>query len=161
MRYFFYRRHSVASYLFFTLISTASWAVDKSEDIVVDGFWLRLVPPVSTVSAAFGTITSEQDRLLVAASSSRSDVVEIHTNIAVDGAMHMRQLDSLELPAGVPVELAPGGYHLMFIGLKSVLKQGEIVDVTLQFSSGETLVIEAPVTEGNVSMKQMKHSHSH
>ena len=158
MRCTFSIQHSVASWLFLMLVSTVSWATDQGRTLVADDFWIRLVPPVSTVSAAFGTITSKQDRVLVKASSSRSDVVEIHANITVDGTMHMRQLDSLELPAETPVELVPGGYHLMFIGLKSALKQGDMVDLLLKFSSGETLMIDVPVVKGGAPMR---HSDSH
>jgi copper(I)-binding protein len=47
--------------------------------------------------------------------------------------MMMRQLTSLEIPANGSVELKPGGYHLMMMGVQEPIKEGEQVKMTLQF----------------------------
>ena len=49
------------------------------------------------------------------------------------GVMKMRAVDKLALPAGKPVDLKPGGYHVMLMDLKQPLKEGETVPVTLTF----------------------------
>ena len=50
------------------------------------------------------------------------------------GVMKMRPLDKgLVIDPGKAVKLAPGGNHLMLLDLKSQLKQGDKVPVTLQF----------------------------
>ena len=49
------------------------------------------------------------------------------------GVMKMRQVDGLVIAPGASIELKPGGYHLMFLGLKSPLKQGQSVKGTLVF----------------------------
>ena len=63
------------------------------------------------------------------------------------GAMVMRQIMSLPLPAGETVELAPGGYHVMLIGLVDPLEVGETIDVTLTMASGAVRTVTAAVSD--------------
>jgi len=76
-------------------------------------------------------------------------VVEIHEMAMEGNMMKMRQIPGLDLPAGKPVMLRPGGYHLMLIDLKGQLKDGEAVPFTLviQGRDGrrETVEIRAQV----------------
>ena len=87
------------------------------------------------------------DRLL-SASAEVSKSVEIHEMKMEGDVMKMRQVDGLALQAGQTVELKPGGYHVMFIGLKAPLKAGESFPVRLKFEkAGEVTVdvkVEAP-----------------
>jgi periplasmic copper chaperone A len=59
-----------------------------------------------------------------------------------NGVMKMRPLaDGLTLPPGKSITLAPGGYHIMLMGLTAPLKSGEKVPVTLTFEkAGEAKV---------------------
>lgn len=97
--------------------------------------------------AAYLTITntgSEADRL-VSASAPVAKVVEIHEIVDNNGVKEMRPLENgLELPAGETVALAPGGYHIMFIGLTQDLTAGMTYDLTLTFEKGGEVVV--PVT---------------
>ena len=63
------------------------------------------------------------------------------------GAMVMRQIMSLPLPAGETVELAPGGYHVMLIGLVEPLEVGDSIDVTLTMASGAVRTVTAEVRD--------------
>ncbi len=63
------------------------------------------------------------------------------------GAMVMRQIMSLPLPAGETVELAPGGYHVMLIGLVDSLEVGDTIDVTLTMASGTVRTVTAEVRD--------------
>ena len=68
---------------------------------------------------------------------------------ALGTGFYGRQVSAIELPAGKPVELKPGGLHLMLMGLKAPLKAGETVSFTLvvEGTDGkrETLALKAPV----------------
>jgi hypothetical protein len=58
----------------------------------------------------------------------------------------MREVkDGLEIKPGETVELKPGGYHVMFVGLKQPLKQGEDLAVTLKFAKAGTVEVKYPV----------------
>ena len=72
--------------------------------------------------------------------------------------MRMRKIDKIELPAGGEVTLQPGGLHVMLLGLKQDLNEGERISVTLKFSDGSSKTIEAPVRMVmRPKMKGMKH----
>ena len=59
------------------------------------------------------------DDKLLSATAAVSASVEMHTMNMDGDVMRMRQVDAIPLPAGKTVELKPGGYHLMFVGLKA------------------------------------------
>jgi copper(I)-binding protein len=64
--------------------------------------------------------------------------------------MRMRALERLDLPAGKPVALKPGGYHLMLQGLKAPLQPGTSIPVTLTFRTARNeqreLALQVPVS---------------
>jgi len=85
---------------------------------------------------------------LLSVSAEVSKSVELHEMKMEGDVMKMRQVDGIELQAGKTVELKPGGYHVMFIGLKAPLKAGESFPLKLKFEkAGEVTVdvkVEAP-----------------
>jgi copper(I)-binding protein len=63
-----------------------------------------------------------------------------------DGVMTMRPLEKgLTIEPGKTVKLAPGGYHLMMFDLKSPLKQGERLPVTLEFEKAGKVQVSLDV----------------
>ena len=78
---------------------------------------------------------------LVAASSSVSKTMELHTMSMEGNVMKMREIKAIEIPANGKVELKSGGLHLMFIDLKEQLKPGSTIKVKLKFEkAGEVEV---------------------
>ena len=112
--------------------------------------WVRATVPQQSASGFFAQLTSAQGGRLIAVSSPAAAMVEIH-EMKMDGnVMKMRALsDGLALPAGKAVELKPGGYHVMMMGLKQQFKVGETVAVTLTIEGAdkkrETLTLQVPV----------------
>ena len=114
----------------------------------------RAVDPMSPVNeetgkamtGSFMTLTnsSDEDVTLVGGSSPVAGIVEIHE--VIDGEM-VAMPDGLVIPANGSVELRMGGYHVMLLELDHALIAGEEVEVTLEFSNGETLSYTAPVKE--------------
>jgi hypothetical protein len=89
--------------------------------------------------------SGSQSDSLVSAASDAAQTVELHEVKNEGGVMKMRPVPRIEVPAGGNVELRPGGYHIMLLGLKHDLKVGEKVPVTLKFERGGELHIEAAV----------------
>lgn len=87
---------------------------------------------------------SAPDRL-VKASSAVARAVELHTVIKEGDVMQMRPVEAIEIPAGGGVELKPGGFHIMLIGVTQALKPGDQIDLTLQFEHGGTQSVQAEV----------------
>lgn len=91
---------------------------------------------------------STEDDALVGASSDVAGVVEIHlSQMKDDGTMEMIKQESIVLPADGEVELKPGSYHVMLIGLKQDLKAGDEFSLTLHFKNHEDITLTVPVMD--------------
>ena len=97
--------------------------------------------------AVYATIRNEgsSDDALVSATSGSAQKVELHEVKNEAGVMAMRPIEKLAVPAGGAVELKPGGYHIMLLGLKQELKPGDTVPVTLSFQKAAPVTINATV----------------
>ena len=105
-------------------------------DLVITQAWSRATPGGAKIGGGYLTIQnkgSAADRL-IGGSADVADKVQVHEMATSRGVMTMRPLDKgLSIEPGKTVKLAPGGYHLMLRDLKSPLKQGDQVPVTLEF----------------------------
>ncbi|WP_345987329.1 copper chaperone PCu(A)C [Sulfurimonas sp. HSL1-2] len=130
----------------------------SAHSIEVSGIYVREVPPNLPNSAAFMELKNPTDKpvALVSAASTAAKTVELHEHVNVDGMMQMRQIPKIDIPAGGTTMLQPGGLHVMLIGLTQKLKAGENVTITLNFSDGESITLEAPVKKVAGMMMQQK-----
>ena len=118
----------------------------KAGDLVITQAWSRATPGGAKVAGGYLTIENKgatADRL-IGGSGDVTDRIEVHEMTTSNGVMTMRALDKgLAIEPGKTVKLAPGGYHLMMFDLKSPLKQGDKLPVTLEVrksGQGEALV---------------------
>jgi len=127
---------------------------------VIEDPWIRSNP--NGIGAAYLTVTMPADDRLTAAEvdASVAGRVEVHEVIDDEGMMRMREIDGgIPLPAGSPVQLRPGGYHLMLLDMPGMLEIGSTVDVTLRFAAADAIVVAAEVREG-ADLDAMHH-HEH
>ncbi len=126
------------------LSAAVLWAQPR---IVVEDAWVRAVPPVSTMSAAFFRIrnTGDERDYLVGVRSGVAETAEIHTTVMEDSMMKMRRLNEVEIPPGKTVEFRPMGKHIMLIDLKKPLREGERVKLTLIFRKSGEISVTAEV----------------
>ena len=126
------------------LVALALAAPFAAADVTVSQPWVRGTVAPQKVTGAFMKLKSDRDVKLVAASSPVAKLVEIHEMTTVKDVMRMRPVTELALPAGKDVELKPGGFHLMLMGIERQFKQGDVVPITLsvQESDGKTRTIE-------------------
>lgn len=75
--------------------------------------------------------------------------VQIHESFEEDGVARMRHVEKLEIPAGETVELAPGSYHVMFMGLAEPFEVGAEIPVTLVFEKAGDIDVMFHVEERN------------
>jgi periplasmic copper chaperone A len=151
-----------------TLLAAPACAEEvKAGDLVITQAWARATPGGAKVGGAYLTIEnkgSSADRL-IGGSADVAGKVEVHEMATRNGVMTMRALDNgLTIEPGKTVKLAPGGYHLMMFDLKSPLKQGDKVPVTLNFEKAgkvklsfdvEGVGAQAPGASGGMDMKKM------
>jgi hypothetical protein len=135
----------------FALVVTAcsSGSPASSGGITVHDSWVRAVPGGDT--AAYMTITNsagQPDRLTKATSPGIGDVELMNTQTDASGMSGMHMIDGIDIPAGGTVTLAPGGLHIMLMGLTSPLNAGEQVELSLTFEKGGTITVIAEVRQG-------------
>jgi len=112
--------------------------------------WVRALPPVQKVTAGYLTIsnTGTNAAEITGGSAELAQRVEIHTTREVDGMMRMEPLPSLTVGPGERVSLAPGGHHLMLLGLERMPQPGETVKLCLTVSGAEPVCTMADVRQG-------------
>ena len=118
-------------------------AAAQAQPASVKDAWVRAPAPGQNVAGVYMEIVSRTNTALVAVASPVAARAELHSMALEDGVMKMRPLERIELSAGTAVKLAPGGLHVMLIGLKQPLQRGEKVPVTLtllQLDSGSRSV---------------------
>jgi copper(I)-binding protein len=119
----------------------------SGNSIVIKSAWMQLGPPSQKNTAAFMIVEnhSSKDVTLLSASSEVCKVVELHKMENVNEVMRMQKVDKVVIPAKGQMEFKPGGYHLMVIGLNRPLKEGEEVEVKLQFTDAIQKTVRVPV----------------
>jgi copper(I)-binding protein len=141
----------------------------KAGDLVITQAWSRATPGGAKIGGGYLTIENKgtvADRL-IGGSGDVADKIEVHEMAMNNGVMTMRPLDKgLVIEPGKTVKLAPGGYHLMMFDLKSPLKQGDKVPLTLEFEKAGKVKLSLDVqgvgaqgpagsSGGNMDMQKM------
>lgn len=108
------------------MVSGSAWAQVTASD-----GWIRATVPQQKSAGAFMQLRSAKPATLVAVRTPDADKAEMHQMQMQGQTMSMHQVQSIALPAGQVVKLAPGGYHVMLFGLKQQLKEGATVPLTL------------------------------
>ena len=108
-------------------------AAAETTGLEVTGAWARATPGGSTIGAAYLTITSPTADRLTGAATPIAKKAELHTMSMEGNVMKMRPVASIDIPAGQPVALKPGGYHIMLTGLSRPLRAGQSFALTLTF----------------------------
>jgi len=116
-----------------------------AEQMVIRDAWIQEMPPSKKITAAHMVIEnlSGWETALVAASTGVAESVELHRAEQDNGMMRMRKLDRIALPVG-KTDLT-GELHIMLIGLKAPLKEGDKVPLMLEFENGVEKTVIAPV----------------
>ena len=142
-------------------------------DIMVQDPYARSSAMMATSGAAFMQIMNhgESDDRLIDAASPVAEMVQLHTHKEDEnGVMRMLHVEEgFAIPAGGTIEMVRGGHHVMFLGLKEEMAQGDVISVTLQFEKAGDVTVEVPVdlerkpmhgnmNHGNMNHGQMKQS---
>jgi len=118
-------RHLAASIVIAAACAPAMAQVNAKEA------WVRATVAEQKATGAFMQLSAPAGGRLVEVRSSVAGVVELHEMSMEGTTMKMRAVPGIDLPAGKTVELKPGGYHVMLMGLKQPLKEGQTVTLTL------------------------------
>ena len=120
--------------------------------VQVAGAVCRPTPVGRQMTGCYLTLTSATADRLVSVSSPDAGRVQIHESRIESGMIMMREIrDGLPLPAGETVALAPGGNHLMLLGVKEPLVAGDTVALTLTFETSAPVEVTASVGQPTAS----------
>ena len=130
----------------------AGAASAQTSQLEVAGAWARATPPKAETGIAYLTIRSPTADRLLSVSSPVAKKAELNSMEMSGMVMKMRPLASLDIPAGQPVTLKPGGDHIMLIGLNGPLREGQSFPLTLTFEKAGarevTVAVEKPGASG-------------
>ncbi len=116
------------------------------DGVTVHEAWARASAGAAMAGAAYVTLMggSAADSL-VGASTPVAATAEVHETKSVNGVMQMRPVAALPVPAGQMVTMAPGGYHVMLMGLKQPLAAGQSFPLTLTFQHAAPVTVQVQV----------------
>ena len=120
--------------------------------LLITDAWARATFALAKTGAAYFTASNNTDEdILLSAVSVNSDVAmtaEIHHTVMQEDMMQMQELsDGVLIKAGMSVEFAPGGKHLMLMGLAGPLNKGEFVIIKLEFKDGSHVLHRFPIKD--------------
>ena len=128
-------------------------------DITVSNPFARASAGPAKAGAAYLTITNEgaETDLLVAASTAAAKGAQVHATMMDNGVMKMRPVKAVEVSPGEPTVLRPGGLHIMLMGLRAPLVEGQTFTLTLTFEKAGPMEVEVPVL--GVGATEVRHNH--
>ena len=137
--------------IFLCLLSLPAFS---AESLVATDVWARATPPGARSGAIYLTLENSSTAA-IGISELRTNVAtmaHLHTTALEDGMMRMRQLEDFTIDAGERVLLAPGGTHIMLMGLKGGLNTGDSFELEIVTTDGSVLSTAVSVgTPGQMS----------
>lgn len=150
----------------------------KAGDLLIGHPWSRATPGGAKIGGGYFTVTNNgtSPDKLTGGSLSVADHIEFHEMKTEGGVMTMRAIEGgITIKPGETVKFEPGGNHVMFLGLKAPLKQGDLVKGQLTFEKAGTVDVEYKIDAvgspgpahgdhaggGAMKMDGMKMDHSH
>jgi len=156
-------RSILALCIIVAMAAASAWSAESYRvgSLEITAPWTRATPKGATIAGGYAQIRNSgtvADRL-VGGSLDAAERFELHSMATDQGVMRMREIkQGLEIKPGGSVELKPGAYHAMFIGLKRPLVPGERIKGTLVFEQAGRVDIEFAVQA--IGSQSGSHGHS-
>jgi hypothetical protein len=131
--------------------------------IAVHDAWVRASLGQTGTSAAYMTLEASNDQgdRLVAVASPVAASAALHTHIVEGGVARMRPVAGIEIAPGAPTVLAPGGLHIMLVGLRDRLVEGDTLSLSLTFEHAGSIELEVPIRGMGGGMSHGGHGGDH
>ena len=127
------------------LVVSPAWA----EGIKVDDATVPLAPPGVMAHAAYMTLTNTgtKPRQLVSISADGYAMAHLHKSETAGDVATMSSLDLIEIAPGQSIAFEYGGLHIMLMRPSAEMAVGGTVSISLEFADGETVPVNATVTQ--------------
>jgi copper(I)-binding protein len=121
-------------------LNMVTQAFADADGLSLSGGWMRIIV-ASRPAAGYFTLKNDSsaERKLIGASSPGCGMMMLHRSKTENGVDKMMPVKAVVVPPHASVRFAPGGYHIMCMHPKAVMKPGKSVPVTLTFGNGSTL----------------------
>jgi copper(I)-binding protein len=125
--------------------------------------WIPEAPPNAQALGAFMVLENDEDRevKVVSAWAPGFDTIELHKSVEENGMHKMIKQDALVIPPMGSLELKPGSYHVMLIGVHKPPKAGDVIPLRLDFEGLPSQTIQVPVKKRAEMMKRMAPMQGH
>lgn len=123
--------------------------LSSQNTIVIDHPWARATPGGAKTGAAYATLINNGhsgDRLL-SATTPLAEKIQFHSVSEENGVVRMREMHTVEIAPGAKVSFSPGGMHIMLVGLKQPLKEGQTLPLTFIFEKAGKIDVMVPVAK--------------
>ncbi|SRR6266566_1724207 len=157
----------VALFLALPLGVEAHAQTSAASTMVIDQPWARATPGGAKTGAAYMTVKNSgasADRLL-GATTSVADKVQFHKETTDNGVSRMQEVPSVNIEPGAQITFKPGEMHMMMVGLKQPLKEGQSLPMTLQFEKAGSIAVTVSIEKvgamGHGNMGSMKQTPDH
>jgi copper(I)-binding protein len=125
----------------------------RAQSVNVDQPWARATAPHATSAGVYMTLTAGMTDRLIGGRTPVATIVQVHETAQDNGIMRMIMVPGgLLLPSARKVMLAPGGYHLMLMGMTEQLRPGDTFPLTLHFAYEPPVTVTVKVTSAGASM---------
>jgi copper(I)-binding protein len=129
----------------------AGTAMAQPAQLEVNNAWARATAGKADTGVAYVAIQSPTADRLVSLSTPVAKKAELHTMSMQGMVMKMRPLSGLDIPAGQPVTLKPGGEHIMLMGLSQPLRAGQTFPLTLDFEKAGSRTVTVTVEKAGAT----------
>jgi len=130
-------------------MALALGCASASAQLSVTAPWVRATVASQKSTGAYMHLHSRTSARLISVSSPVAAASQLHQMEMIGDVMKMRQVDGIELPPGEGVNMASGTYHIMLVGLKHQLKDGDTIPLTLVVQGKdkrrEEITVKVPV----------------
>lgn len=143
----------------------ANAQTSSSSPIAVERPWARATPGGAQTGAMYLTLINNGDSAdqLLGATTSVADKVQFHSTTEENGMSRMREMQVVDVAPHARATFAPGGMHIMLVGLKQPLKEGQTLSLTLIFAKAGKVDVTVPVAKVGAmrpgDMGPMMHDH--
>ncbi len=120
-------------------------ATAQAAPVTITAPWARASLPHQDEAAAYLTLQSPTADTLTGIDTQEAGMAMLHQTTHNGTMSGMSDMDSLPLPAGQSVTLAPNGTHIMLMDLKHPLKSGQKLHLTLNFAHAGQQSVTVPV----------------
>lgn len=139
------------------LVLAPGFALAQGDRIEIENAWSRTAMQGRTGVVYLTIVDRGAADRLTGVSSPVADKAELHQSFSEGGVSKMRPVEALTLEQGKPVVLAPNGSHIMLVGLKRPLNQGDAFPVTLTFAHAGQVTVQVAVQRPGAAMPMHMH----